>query len=194
MIHRRLLKFYGFNADYLQRLKQGDRSVEAHFSDYFSQLIFLKLRGRLRERQLMEDICQETLLRVIRVVRNGPGPERPESFGAFVNSVCNNVTNELLRKEHRAEPFGPDAPEPADGRIDLDAHLITEERRQLVGKILEKLSERDRMLLRMLFLEERPPEEVCRALGVDPGYLRVLLHRAKARFRGRLADAAVAEM
>jgi hypothetical protein len=31
--------------------------------------------------------------------------------------------------------------------------------------------------------EGRDKDEVCRELNVDRGYLRVLLHRAKARFR-----------
>jgi len=35
----------------------------------------------------------------------------------------------------------------------------------------------------MLFLQELPKDEICRLLGVDGDYLRVLLHRAKSRFR-----------
>jgi RNA polymerase sigma-70 factor (ECF subfamily) len=39
--------------------------------------------------------------------------------------------------------------------------------------------------LRWLFFEERDKDEICRELNVDRGYLRVLLHRAKVRFRER---------
>ena len=52
-----------------------------------------------------------------------------------------------------------------------------------VREILEKLSERDRRLLREVFLEERNKDEVCRDFGVDREYLRVLLHRAKQAFK-----------
>ena len=52
-----------------------------------------------------------------------------------------------------------------------------------VREILEKLSERDRRLLREVFLEERDKDEVCREFGVDREYLRVLLHRAKQSFK-----------
>jgi RNA polymerase sigma-70 factor (ECF subfamily) len=34
-----------------------------------------------------------------------------------------------------------------------------------------------------VFLEERDKNEVCRELGVDREYLRVLLHRAKQAFK-----------
>jgi RNA polymerase sigma-70 factor (ECF subfamily) len=45
------------------------------------------------------------------------------------------------------------------------------------------MSERDRRLLREVFLEERDKDEVCRDFGVDREYLRVLLHRAKQAFK-----------
>ena len=34
-----------------------------------------------------------------------------------------------------------------------------------------------------LFVEERDKDDICRSLQIDRGYLRVLLHRAKQRFR-----------
>jgi RNA polymerase sigma-70 factor (ECF subfamily) len=52
-----------------------------------------------------------------------------------------------------------------------------------VRHVLDDLSERDRGLLRAVFLEERDKDEVCTELGVDRDYLRVLLHRAKGSFR-----------
>ncbi len=45
------------------------------------------------------------------------------------------------------------------------------------------VSERDRRLLREVFLEERDKDEVCNDFGVDREYLRVLLHRAKQSFK-----------
>jgi RNA polymerase sigma-70 factor (ECF subfamily) len=61
--------------------------------------------------------------------------------------------------------------------------LSARERENKVREILDKLSERDRRLLREVFLEERDKDEVCRNFGVDREYLRVLLHRAKQAFK-----------
>jgi len=52
-----------------------------------------------------------------------------------------------------------------------------------VREILDGLPERDRRLLREVFLEERDKDQVCRDFGVDRDYLRVLLHRAKQAFK-----------
>ena len=58
--------------------------------------------------------------------------------------------------------------------------------RQMEGKvreILDEMPERDRRILRAVFLEEQDKDEVCRDFGVDRDYLRVLVHRAKIAFK-----------
>jgi len=131
---------------------------------------------------LAEDIKQETLLRVLQTLRQKGGVEHPERFGAFVNAVSNNVLLEMLRGARRHDQIDEDA-EPQDRSVDLDAALVTRERKTQVHAILAELPEKDRELLRMVFLEEQDRTEVCRRFQVDGEYLRVLLHRAKWRFR-----------
>ncbi len=67
--------------------------------------------------------------------------------------------------------------------IDLEAMLVTEQSRRQVREVLTQLAPRDQSLLRAIFFEERPKEDICREFGVDREYLRVLLHRAKQQFR-----------
>jgi RNA polymerase sigma factor (sigma-70 family) len=174
-------QFHSFDQDYLRRLASGDAVVEHHFSSYFGDLLWIKLRARIRSSQLIEDIRQETLLRVLRIVRKA-GVEHPERFGAFVCGVCSNVMMELLRGEMRHAGSASEF-EPADARVDLEALLVNQQRRQRVDRILEELPERDRELLRMFFLDECDKSEICKRLKVREDYLRVLLHRAKLRFR-----------
>src|SRR6266478_3340010 len=100
-------QFRSFDQDYLRRLASGDAVVEHHFSSYFGDLLSLKLRARIRSPQLIEDIRQETLLRVLRIVRKA-GVKHPERFGAFVSAVCNNVIMESIRDEMRYESSPPE--------------------------------------------------------------------------------------
>jgi RNA polymerase sigma-70 factor (ECF subfamily) len=181
------MTFFGFNAEYVDGLTTGDAEVERHFTAYFGELLYLKLRSQLRSYNLIEDVRQETLLRVLRALRVGSGIEHPERLGAFVLAVSKNVLYEMLRSESRHSPWNENAAEPVDSRVDLDAPLIDQERKEQVADVLAALSEKDRALLRMVFLEERDKDEVCRLLAVDGDYLRVLLHRAKSRFRSVLA-------
>ncbi len=67
--------------------------------------------------------------------------------------------------------------------LDLEGLLVTRESQEHIRRILGDLPQRDQQLLRAVFLEEKDKDEVCRSFGVDRGYLRVLLHRAKDKFR-----------
>jgi RNA polymerase sigma-70 factor, ECF subfamily len=174
---------FSFDGDYVRRLTEGDPSVEEHFTAYFGEILSLKLRRRVQSVALLEDIKQETFLRVLRHLRRHNGIEQPERLGGFVNSVCNNVLLELFRSERRHPQFLETVPDPVDVTVDLENTLVTEERKRLVRSLLEELPDKDRTILRMVFLEEREKDEVCAAMHVDRDYLRVLLFRARERFK-----------
>jgi len=175
------LLFHSFDADYLDRLASADSAIERHFSLYFGDLLSLKLRVRIRSAQLIEDIRQETLLRVLQIVRTR-GVDHPERFGAFVSAVCNNVLMEQVRAESRHDHWESE-PEITDDSVDLDAPLVTQQRRRQVETVLADLTEKAPNPLRAFFLEDRDPVDLCRQYRVSEEYLRVLLHRAKSRFR-----------
>jgi RNA polymerase sigma-70 factor (ECF subfamily) len=168
-----------FSEGYVQRLAQSDRETEEDFVAYFGELLAIKLRPRLHAADLVEDVIQETFLRVLKKLRNG-GILDPEALGGFVNSVCNNILFEVYRQQSRmAEPPEDRASE----EIPADTTLVAESDRNDVRQVLSAMSEKDRKIIRWLFFEERDKAEICRTLGVDREYLRVLLHRAKLRFR-----------
>ncbi len=179
------LQFHSFDADYVERLRAGDFRTQEHFGAYFTALIHLKLRSRLTSRDAIDDVRQETFARVYAALREGK-IEHPERLGSFVNSVCNNVLLEQYRANARDGSLDDDDDEPKElpaqtaGVLDILAAKETEKK---VREILDQLSERERRLLREVFLEERDKDEVCREFGVDRDYLRVLLHRAKQSFK-----------
>src|SRR6266545_7416124 len=61
--------YFNFDAEYVQSLENGVASVEHHFATYFGELLSRRLRRRLRSPQLVEDVRQETLMRVLRTIR-----------------------------------------------------------------------------------------------------------------------------
>ena len=180
------MNFVTFDASYVNKLRTGDVPTEQHFIDYFSELIALKLRSRLRNREQIEDVKQETFSRTLSLIRSEGGLRQAERLGPLVNSICNNVLMELYRTSNRVETLeGGVAERLVDTRTNALSTVISEDTRKLVRQILNGLNERDRNLLQAVFLDERDKDEVCVELGVDRDYLRVLLHRAKNSFRTR---------
>ena len=188
------MQFFAFDAAYLERLRSGDARTEEHFVRYFGELIHLKLRSRLSSREAIEDVRQETFVRVLGLVRSPNGLREPDRLGAFVNSVCNHVLLEHYRSKNKTESFLD-----SDAEAMLENHdpnalslLETKEAHRIVHQILKELTDRDRMLLQSVLLEERDKDEVCNEFGITRDYLRVLVHRAKQSFKSfyisRLGD------
>lgn len=173
-----------FDAEYLRRLAGGDSYVEEHFCAYFGELLYIKMRGRVRSPQLIEDVRQETFLRVLRNVRT-KGIDHPERLGAYVLKVCQHVLLEAFRAESRFTEMDEESSVVLDREAGADETFVTAERKAQVLAVLRELPEKDAELLRLMFLEERDKDQVCRRLGVDRNYLRVLLHRARLRFKER---------
>ncbi|MGA7302512.1 MAG: sigma-70 family RNA polymerase sigma factor [Candidatus Sulfotelmatobacter sp.] len=179
------MQFHAFDRHYLEQLASGDFRTQEHFVSYFSELIRLKLSKRLHSHSEVEDARQETFARVFAALRKPDGIREPERLGAYVNSVCNNVLLEYYRSSSQEltsddEEAEANIPDPAISVVDVIANRQIQRN---VREILDQLQEKDRRLIKEIFLDERDKDDVCRDLGVDREYLRVLLHRAKKSFK-----------
>jgi len=177
------VELFFFDEAYFRRLRDRDPLTESHFVAYFSDLLHIKLRARFIPAPAVEDIKQETFVRVLKAVRSESAIREPERLGAFVNSVCNNVLMEFYRSSSRTEQADENAPDLPDRTIDLEGFLVTKQTCEHVRRVLRQLPAKDKRLLRALFLEEKEKDEICREFGVDRDYFRVLLHRAKESFK-----------
>lgn len=104
------------------------------------------------------------------------------SFFAWVRSILLNLWRDRLRE--RTPPAGPDRTptNPA-------TRALERERAALLRAAVQSLPERDRVLLDLAHLQGLRDAEVAEALGLEPGHVRVLLHRARRRLAERLKDA-----
>jgi RNA polymerase sigma-70 factor (ECF subfamily) len=177
------MELFTFDDEYVRRLREGDRWTEEHFTSYFQQLLLIKLRRRLPSKDAIDDIRQTVFARVFQVLRAPDGGIRDgRKLGAYVNTVCNNVLLEHYRKGNRTEALTDEHLE-VETLEDVVKTLLTAEEAKHVRRVLADLPKRDASILRAHFFEQRDPDDVCRELGIDRGYLRVLLHRAKDKFR-----------
>jgi RNA polymerase sigma-70 factor (ECF subfamily) len=138
----------------------------------------------LRDPHAAQDLVQQVLLATLERLRAGKVRE-PERIVSFVLGMCRMTVLEIRRGARRREtllatygdaPEAVDAPEP----LALDAG-------RLAG-CLEALAERERSVVTLTFLAEKPAEEVARALGLTAGNVRVIRHRALGRLRACMGE------
>lgn len=127
----------------------------------------------------VDDLVQESLARFIRAeqrhqIRN------LEEFGAFLNGVCRNVILEYRRRMRR-EPLGEPDPARPEAGARPDAEIF--EMRDAIDHGLAELAERDRAVLRALYLEGKDKTVICHDWNMSDAQFRVVLFRAKERFR-----------
>lgn len=149
---------------------------------------FEKLRARIRFKVCydvgffcadVDDIVQETLARFL-VASREQKIHNPESAGAFINGICRNVVSEYRRKNSRNDPI-PEVLPPA--LVKTPPPFEPFELRQAIAHGLAQLSERDRKVLSAFYLEEKPKAEILNQMEMTEQNFRVVLCRAKERFR-----------
>ena len=87
-----------------------------------------------------------------------------ENLGAIVNSVCNNVLHEHCRSRSREISGGEEVVDALpDSTIGASEAMARRQLQQTVGQILDELREKNRCLLKALFIEEQSKDSVPRS-------------------------------
>jgi RNA polymerase sigma-70 factor (ECF subfamily) len=169
----------------LENTGQSDSHPHMELDEATLQRFRLKLRYKVlyhvgHNCADVDDLVQETLARFIRAAQRQQIRNTEES-GAFLNGVCRNVILEYRRRVRR-DPTSDqsDGVLPERG-VRPDAETF--ELREAIDNGLAELSDRDRAILRALYLEGREKDDICHDWNMTDAQFRVVLFRAKERFR-----------
>jgi RNA polymerase sigma-70 factor (ECF subfamily) len=181
------MALFPFDDEYVRRLRDGDRVTVEHYVQYFKVLLTVMLHRRGVAPADIPDLIQDTHIRVLHQVQTG-GIRDGHRFGALVTTTCRHVAQEYERKRHPTVEPDENLPSPKPSALD---ELVTDETTRRVRDVLEALSTdspRDADILRDFFLNDLTKEEICRKYSVERDYLRVLIHRARRKFRDLYED------
>jgi RNA polymerase sigma factor (sigma-70 family) len=158
-------------------------TLAAQLSDRFRDRIRFFAARRLRDRDAAEDVAQEVLRRTLEALRAGRVENR-EALPAFLFQTARHVCMQWGRSEGRRDRAfdrlqrGGSEEDPGEDTL---TGLITEERREKVREAFTRLSEGDREVLSLSYVESMGAEEIARRLNSTPGAVRVRRHRALNR-------------
>lgn len=133
------------------------------------------LHRRLGDRDLAEDLAQESFVRLL-----ARDPEQPEPWLYKVaTNLARDVNRGTIRRSRHLELLAGTADQVTEPRAEQD--LIGAETSAHVRTALEQLSERDRDLL-LLHQDGISYRELAALVGVNPNSVAPLLARARQRF------------
>ena len=133
----------------------------------------------LRDPHAAADLVQQVLLMTLERLRAGEVRE-PERIASFVLGACRMTVIDWRRGSRRREALleewggaeeAYEEPEP----LALDAERL--------AACLRTLAERERSVVVLTFFSDSPAEQVGAELGLAPGNVRVIRHRALGRLR-----------
>lgn len=179
------------------RAREGREAAYRELIRRYERPVFSLVFRMLRDRELAEDLTQETFVKALNAVES----YRPEfKFSSWIFKIANNAAIDHLRRRelHTLSLEGsPNAVTPeAMEATALQIRSATEtplqelEARELGGQIEEAIASlrpeyRSCILLR--HVEGRAYEEIAEMLDLPLGTVKTYIHRARNELRMRLA-------
>ena len=129
----------------------------------------------------VEDVVQETMMQAYRAY---PGFRGESAFLTWAYVILARVASKANRRALRDQnlpAFQAEALPP------VDAGIVKDETARRVIDAIRRLPERQREMMTLHFLDERPYREIAQALGVSEGTVKSTIHSAKQSLRAALA-------
>lgn len=176
----------------LARARSGDKAAVAQIYRRYVDEVYGYAFNQLGDRQEAEDATSEVFLRLVRAL---PGFRGDSSLRTWLYAICRNVLRDRWRERASLPSLSLDRV--PDRRTDdgdtlavagADVEPPTGSTGFDLGQaVLARLGERERAVLTLRFLEGRSVADCAAELGVSPGNLKVIQHRA-LRHAARIAQ------
>ncbi len=166
----------------LSALRQGDAAAARWLYQTQARSVLDRVR-RLGGPDIdAEDVAHDVFAVAFRRLRSFD-PNRGE-LSAWLYGITRRVVANARRRARLRRMVGLEsAPPPRDRRSDAEQILARGEDRQRALRALESLSTRQREVLVLADMEERPAPEVAELLGIPVGTVYSRLHHARRAFR-----------
>lgn len=187
----------------LAGLRAGEEASFAALVDMLGPSMLRVAKLHVRRQQIAEEVVQETWLRVLRGL---DGFERRSSLRTWIFAILGNCARRRAERESRyvlwAEPaedewfFPPSHPRWAGmwtTRVDdwdgvPEDRLLAREGREALRDALEELPPAQATVFVLRDVHGWDGPAVCDVLDLSAANQRVLLHRARAHIRRRIAE------
>jgi RNA polymerase sigma-70 factor (ECF subfamily) len=181
------------DADMLKRLQGGDRTAMAELYDrYFDRLYSLVFNQVDRNRDIAEDIVQETFLAALKSAKGFKG--RSSAYTWLCSIAYHKVADHYRRqsRERKRMVSGIDVDTVDDvenpGRQPQPDSLIeSAETRQVVNEALAKLPWDYRQVLILKYVEEMSVLEISQIMDRSPKSIEGLLTRSRKALQPHLS-------
>jgi RNA polymerase sigma-70 factor (ECF subfamily) len=151
---------------------------EAELYRRYAPRVRLYGRRHLENDAAADDLAQDVLLLTIERLHAGQ-VHRPAEIGSFILGTSRMMAHSERRTARRREAL---AARFVDTATVAPPFVVTVDAPR-VAECLRALAERERLVVLLTFYADREAPRIAEDLGVSPGAIRTIRHRAMARLR-----------
>ena len=181
-------------ADCLAQVRKQDQDAARSLVEYLYPTVIRIVRGNLPRRAAEEDLAQDIFVNMFEKLDQFQGEVPLEHWVSriAVNRCLNAIRSQKVRPEWRMADLSKEqeaaleAATTGTAEEPHPAHVMGA--KELVEKLLEILSPVDRLVIRMLEMEDRSVREVREATGWSDTLIRVRAFRARRKLNKHFGE------
>ena len=173
---------------YIEQVLKGETAAFAPLVNRHKDLVFTIAMNITRNREDAEEVAQDVFLKAFQKLA---GFRQESSFPTWLYRIAYNESITRIRKNRiktldLEEEITEVIP---DEEVEEDiAGLDEQEQKLVIGKILDKLPEIDRVLVTLFYLNNHAVNEICEVTGLGESNVKVRLHRVRKKIYSELQE------
>ena len=161
------------------RVRRGETRLFAELVHRYQDPVYGMAVRFIRSPAEAEDLAQEAFLRAFRGLEGFKGDSR---FSTWLYRITWNLCADWLRRNRkpgRAPLAIDDAADVADGTVDIEEGYLAAEEKQEVRRALDRLDEKYRSVLLLLYYQKLSYDQIADVLDVPLKTVETRLYRAR---------------
>lgn len=171
----------------IRRLKQEDKQAQEEIIKKFNSRILMYFRMRIKGEDSYEDLTQEVFASFFTGVADGKVVEEP-LIAPFIFGIAKNVMYNFFYKKKRDDNIrkkGEDNFTPSC-EFEEAERLENEDLNKIIQKMMTKLPEVDKTIIKEFYLKENSIGETAELLGKSKHYISVRKERALKKIKNEI--------
>ncbi|HEY3933203.1 MAG TPA: sigma-70 family RNA polymerase sigma factor [Gemmatimonadales bacterium] len=179
--------------DVVRHAARGREAAYRELIRRYQRPVFSLIYRMVRDRELAEDLAQETFIKVLNAIDS----YRPEyKFSSWIFKIANNAAIDQLRRRgldtlsldgspHASTPDAIEATtlQIGDSRESQLEEVTSRELGSQIESAIGKLRPEYRSCIILRHIDGRPYEEIAEILGLPLGTVKTYIHRARNELR-----------
>ena len=175
------------DAELIQQTLMGDQGAFSTLVRRYQKPLHALVWRKIGDFHIAEELTQDIFLNVYKKLQTLKNPNR---FAGWLYVIASRRCIAWLKKK-RIPMKSLDAMPPeeleelayAQYRIEQQEGIVSEQRREVVKNLLQKLPESERTVVTLHYLGDMTCEDISKFLGVSPNTVKSRLHRARKRLK-----------